>query len=80
MKNIFISFLFISITVLIFNNKAEANNMKGNFNFNTKTIKLNSGYEIPLNGIGTYSLLNDVCYNSILYRIDFESINQSLIK
>lgn len=69
MKNIFISFLFISITVLIFYNKAEANNMKGNFNFNTKTVKLNNGYEIPLNGIGTYSLLNDVCYNSILYAL-----------
>ncbi|AEM21895.1 oxidoreductase, aldo/keto reductase family protein [Brachyspira intermedia PWS/A] len=69
MKNIFISFLLIFITVLIFNNKAEANNMKGNFNFNTKTVKLNSGYEIPLNGIGTYSLLNDVCYNSILYAL-----------
>ena len=69
MKNIFISFLFIFMTVLIFNNKAEANNMKGNFNFNTKTVKLNSGYEIPLNGIGTYSLLNDVCYNSILYAL-----------
>ena len=38
MKNIFISFLFIFMTVLIFNNKAEANNMKGNFNFNTKSI------------------------------------------
>ena len=69
MKNIFISFLLIFITVLIFNNKAEANNMKGNFNFNTKTVKLNNGYEIPLNGIGTYSLLNDVCYNSILYAL-----------
>ena len=69
MKNIFISFLLIFMTVLIFNNKAEANNMKGNFNFNTKTVKLNNGYEIPLNGIGTYSLLNDVCYNSILYAL-----------
>ncbi|MCZ9979981.1 aldo/keto reductase [Brachyspira hyodysenteriae] len=69
MKNIFISFLLIYMIVLIFNNKAEANNMKGNFNFNTKTVKLNSGYEIPLNGIGTYSLLNDVCYNSILYAL-----------
>ena len=69
MKNIFISFLLIFMTVLIFNNKAEANNMKGNFYFNTKTVKLNSGYEIPLNGIGTYSLLNDVCYNSILYAL-----------
>ena len=69
MKNIFISFLLIFMTVLIFNNKAKANNMKGNFNFNTKTVKLNNGYEIPLNGIGTYSLLNDVCYNSILYAL-----------
>ncbi len=71
MKNIFISFLLIYITALIFNNKAEANNMKDkvNFNFNTKTVKLNNGYEIPLNGIGTYSLLNDVCYNSILYAL-----------
>ncbi|MBW5400274.1 aldo/keto reductase [Brachyspira pilosicoli] len=49
--------------------KAEANNMKGNFNFNTKTVKLNNGYEIPLNGIGTYSLLNEVCYNSVLYAL-----------
>lgn len=31
------------------------------FNFNTKTVKLNSGYEMPLNGLGTYSLTEDVC-------------------
>ena len=31
------------------------------FNFNTKTVKLNSGYEMPLNGLGTYSLTGDVC-------------------
>ncbi|MEI0602730.1 aldo/keto reductase [Brachyspira alvinipulli] len=69
MKNTFISFLLIFITLL--NIKAEANNMnsKANFNFNTKTVKLNNGYEIPLNGIGTYSLLNDVCYNSVLYAL-----------
>ncbi len=35
------------------------------FNFNTKTVKLNSGYEMPLNGIGTYSLTGDTCYNAI---------------
>ena len=68
-KNTFISFLLIFITLL--NIKAEANNMnsKANFNFNTKTVKLNNGYEMPLNGIGTYSLLNDVCYNSVLYAL-----------
>ena len=36
-----------------------------NFNFETKTVKLNSGYEMPLNGIGTYSLTGDTCYNAI---------------
>lgn len=36
------------------------------FNFETKTVTLNSGYEMPLNGIGTYSLTGDECYNSII--------------
>lgn len=67
MKNTFITLLLIFIISI--NIKAEANNMKGNFNFNTKTVKLNNGYEIPLNGIGTYSLLNEVCYNSVLYAL-----------
>lgn len=38
---------------------------KAEFNFDTRTVTLNSGYEMPLNGIGTYSLTGDVCYNSI---------------
>lgn len=67
MKNTFITLLLIFIISI--NIKAEDNNMKGNFNFNTKTVKLNNGYEIPLNGIGTYSLLNEVCYNSVLYAL-----------
>ena len=76
MKKIFLCLLLIIISAYVtsLNKKAEANtNMENNkkiiFNFNTKTAKLNSGYEIPLNGIGTYSLLNDVCYNSILYAL-----------
>ncbi len=35
------------------------------FNFETRTVELNSGYEMPLNGIGTYSLTGDTCYNAI---------------
>ena len=35
------------------------------FNIETRTVKLNSGYEMPLNGIGTYSLTGDTCYNAI---------------
>ncbi len=35
------------------------------FNFKKKTVKLNSGYEMPLNGIGTYSLLDEECVDSV---------------
>ena len=35
------------------------------FNFDTKTVKLNSGYEMPVIGLGTYSLKDDICVNSV---------------
>lgn len=40
------------------------------FDFDTHTVLLNSGYIIPLNGIGTYSLTGDECYNSIRSALD----------
>ena len=35
------------------------------FDFNTHTVTLNSGYDMPLNGIGTYSLTGEECYDAI---------------
>lgn len=35
------------------------------FDFEKKTVTLNSGYEIPINGIGTYSLEDDTCVKSV---------------
>ena len=35
------------------------------FNFETRTVMLNSGYEMPINGIGTYSLHDDECVNAV---------------
>lgn len=35
------------------------------FNFETKTVTLNSGYEMPIMGLGTYSLSDEECYNSV---------------
>ena len=35
------------------------------FNFETKTVMLNSGYEMPIMGLGTYSLTDEECYNSV---------------
>ncbi len=40
------------------------------FNFETKTVTLNSGYKMPINGIGTYSLTGDVCYDSIMSALE----------
>ena len=37
----------------------------GKFNFETKTVMLNSGYEMPIMGLGTYSLSDEECYNSV---------------
>ena len=44
---------------------ADIHNNPGEFNFETKTVMLNSGYEMPINGLGTYSLLEDECVNSV---------------
>ena len=35
------------------------------FKFDTKTVTLNSGYEMPIYGIGTYSLLDEECVSSV---------------
>ncbi|MDE6636097.1 MAG: aldo/keto reductase, partial [Lachnospiraceae bacterium] len=35
------------------------------FDFGKKTVTLNSGYEMPLNGLGTYSLEDETCVSSV---------------
>ncbi len=35
------------------------------FDFENHTVTLNSGYEMPINGLGTYSLHGDECINSV---------------
>ena len=43
---------------------------KGVFNFETKTVMLNSGYEMPIMGLGTYSLDYDTCVASVTALLD----------
>lgn len=38
---------------------------RSEFNFETRTVTLNSGYKMPLNGLGTYSLHGETCVNSV---------------
>lgn len=44
---------------------ANAKKQVGVFDFQSKTVLLNSGYEMPINGLGTYSLHGDVCVSSV---------------
>lgn len=37
----------------------------GRFDFESRTVTLNSGYEMPINGLGTYSLHGDECRNAV---------------
>ncbi len=37
----------------------------GEFDFEKRTVMLNSGYEMPIVGLGTYSLSDEECYNSV---------------
>lgn len=37
----------------------------GKFDYENKRVLLNSGYYMPINGIGTYSLLDEICVNSV---------------
>ena len=50
------------------NQKSEVKNKMKNdisFNLQTKTVRLNSGYDMPIIGIGTYSLTGETCVNSV---------------
>ena len=40
--------------------------MTGVFDFDSKTVLLNSGYTMPIMGLGTYALDYDTCVNSIM--------------
>ena len=46
-------------------NKNEPPRTIHTFNFDAKTVILNSGYEMPINGLGTYSLHGEECINSV---------------
>ncbi len=47
------------------NNILNANYQNIDFNIEKKQVTLNSGYVMPLNGLGTYSLTGDTCYEAV---------------
>jgi len=45
---------------------AEGNDMTGVFDFENRRVLLNSGYDMPIVGLGTYALGHDACVNSVM--------------
>lgn len=54
-------------TSIDYNPKVDTNkeNNVVSFDFENHTVTLNSGYKMPINGLGTYSLHGDVCVRSV---------------
>ena len=46
--------------------QTDAVKTAGKFDFESKTVLLNSGYTMPVMGLGTYALDHDTCVNSVL--------------
>ena len=42
------------------------------FDFNSKTVKLNSGYEMPILGLGTWTLSNEEAENSVYHALPLD--------
>ena len=84
MKNILIIIVVLCvfglILFLIFNKKnmddsKEVKNIKesmgkAEFNFDTKTVTLNSGYEMPIIGLGTWTQNDEETANSVYYALE----------
>ena len=68
--------IFICFMIVSKENKEERvlkenNNISDNdFNFYTKTVKLNSGYEMPILGLGTWTQDDEETANSVYYALE----------
>ena len=60
-----VSLLAFPITACGRNKAEEETIVKAEFDFERRTVMLNSGYEMPVNGLGTYSLHGDKCINAV---------------
>ena len=54
-----------TVSAAVSEGKEEGADMIGKFDFKTKTVLLNSGYKMPILGLGTYALDYDTCVNSV---------------
>lgn len=57
--------LLAALTLLAFTGSAAAETSVGVFDLQAGRVMLNSGYTMPINGLGTYSLTGDVCFSTV---------------
>lgn len=50
-------------------NSSMDGNITAEFNFETKTVHLNSGYDMPIIGLGTWTLSNEEAENSVYHAL-----------
>ena len=50
--------------------RPEKETAKGGFDFETRTVLLNSGWTMPIMGLGTYALDHDTCIRSVMALIE----------
>ena len=48
---------------------ANSETSASEFDFDSKTVKLNSGYEMPILGLGTWTLSNEEAENSVYHAL-----------
>ena len=61
-----ICILTMLLTGMTGNAVADTRAVVGQFDMASKTVLLNSGYEMPILGLGTYALDYDTCINSVM--------------
>lgn len=65
MKQVIASILSAVTVGLTVSSQAVDQLKPGAFDFQAKSVTLNSGYKMPIYGLGTYSLTGDTCITSV---------------
>ena len=65
-KRVLMCLTVIALLLWLLAGIAEGNDMTGVFDFENRTVLLNSGYTMPIIGLGTYALDHDTCVNSVM--------------
>ena len=70
MKKAIVCILMLCVLLAHMPCLGEEEEMTGIFDFENKTVLLNSGYTMPIMGLGTYALDHDTCVNSVMALIE----------